>query len=765
MFAVALFAMLLVAEVPLQIALIATAVVAIQTFTGIIIYCWSAPNRKSPLAESISIGFAIGAAISTLSYLLIAELTDRTFAWSAGWLTPAFVIMVIKLRNPNRDNLKISSPGNFSPTDLLLIVAVAFLYLGQDFRWALPVFVSGICLYVAQSLRHLRHIKFFVVRIALIAVSVAEMTRGLLGRSPFWWFITDDFQVFEALSSTITKFGPTDPFGALATIGMKYHIMTFAYSGHLTALTNSPPFMILNHVLPVITALMISAIVWSFIDRDGGKSMVTNTFLICIYPVFFDYSFTSPSFCFSLFFFLVAIFFWTDRRVIPARISQILITALLTIFIITTKISNLPMIIGGLASLTIAGFALKKGWKWIAATNFTTALITISLYSVMFLANNRTSRQINSMYLFGYAHRLAGDLATMSVRSYRITATLLYTSLYLIIPIFGLILFMFRERKETPPLLVFSLPAIPLAIGVALIGGHDVTGYFILSALNVLNLVLIIGISREITIQSRSTRNNLSTVLLVSSAAGVGVIIYRLLPKYNGGTDESILVRSFLSAHWIAAMVTATIFTLLFYRRIENKRSFYFLSILIAGIAITATFGVINATDLSKGPDLTQSESSVALGTPDEVSTGLWLRANTNTSTIIASNHFCGRTCTGMKWFDEDMSQLKDSLIIPKTETSFGGSNFILSDYARRRFLIEGTRFLLVNGIEKQDAIQRMSASLNFANSPDAIALEVLKDYGVTYFVVDKQSTAHANWSAYSNTVFENETFLILALR
>ena len=765
MFAAALFVMLLMAEVPLRIALIASAVVAIQTFTGIIIYSWSAPNRKSPLAESISIGFAIGAAISTLSYLLIAELTDRTFAWSVGWLTPAFVITIVKLRNRNQGNLKISSPGNFSPNDLLLIVAVAFLYLGQDFRWALPVFVSGICLYGAQSLRHLGQTKFLVVRIALIAVSVAAMTRGLLGRSPFWWFITDDFQGLEALSSTITKFGPTDPFGAQATIGMKYHIMTYAYSGHLAALTNSPPFMILNHVLPVITALMISAIVWAFIDRDGGRSVVTNMFLVSIYPVFWDYSFTSPSRCFSLFFLLVAIFFWTDRRVTPLIRYQIPITALLAIFIITTKISNLPMIIGGLASLTIAGFALKKSWKWIAATNFTTAFLIILIYSAMFLVNNRTSRQINSMYLFSQAYALAGDLVNMSSRPYRITATLLYTSLYLAIPIFGLIYFLFRERKDTPPLLAFSLPAIPLAIGVAFFGDKSNTGYFILSALNVLNLVLIIGISREIWNERRSSTNYRKIVLLSSSAAGAGVFIYRLLPKYNGGTDESILVRSFLSAHWITAIVTATIFMLLFFRRIENKRSFYLFSILITGITITATFGAITATNLSKGPDLTVSESSIALGTPDEVSTGLWLRANTKTNTIIASNHFCGRACTGTKWFDRDMSQLGDSLSIPRTETGFGGTNFVLSAYARRRFLIEGTYALLAGGIEKQDAIQRMSASLNFANSPDAVVLETLKDYGVTYFVVEKQSTAHTNWEAYSNTVYENETFLILALR
>jgi hypothetical protein len=143
---------------------------------------------------------------------------------------------------------------------------------------------------------------------------------------------------------------------------------------------------------------------------------------------------------------------------------------------------------------------------------------------------------------------------------------------------------------------------------------------------------------------------------------------------------------------------------------------------------------------------------------------GRWLRTNTEKSSLIATNHFCGPACSGADWFENDYLRLNDTYIFPESPTGYGTFNFILSDYAERRFFIEGARFLLVNGMPKEQVRERMNLVLEFANTPDAGNLRSLQEKGVDYFVVDKESTSVQNWKDFATTRYENDTFLVLEL-
>jgi hypothetical protein len=197
----------------------------------------------------------------------------------------------------------------------------------------------------------------------------------------------------------------------------------------------------------------------------------------------------------------------------------------------------------------------------------------------------------------------------------------------------------------------------------------------------------------------------------------------------------------------------------------KAKKSHSFLILfLVAEIMSFASIEVVLLDRLTKGPELTASESATAIGTTDEIAVGRWLRTNTEKSSLIATNHFCGPACSGADWFENDYLRLNDTYIFPESPTDYGTFNFILSDYAERRFFIEGARFLLVNGMPREDVRERMNAVLAFANEPSSASISLLKDFGVDYFVIDKQSTTKRDWRMMAQEIYQNNSFIVLLL-
>jgi hypothetical protein len=237
-----------------------------------------------------------------------------------------------------------------------------------------------------------------------------------------------------------------------------------------------------------------------------------------------------------------------------------------------------------------------------------------------------------------------------------------------------------------------------------------------------------------------------------------------MVAYFNGGTANEILIRSILQSHWVSALLLSLIAYGLF-RWGKARKSYPFLILfLVAEIVSFASIEVTLLNRLTKGPELTASESATAIGTTDEIAVGRWLRTTTDKSSLIATNHFCGPACSGADWFENDYQRLNDTYIFPASTTGYGTFNFILSNYAERRFLIEGARFLLVNGMPREDVRERMNVALAFANEPSDTSLSSLQDFGVDYFVIDKQSTTRRDWGLTTSKLYEDDTFIVLDL-
>jgi hypothetical protein len=752
-----LFGAFLLCEVPPVVAAICTLVVGVQTLTGVRSYQRYLGSATVTIFEYISIGFAIGAALSVLSALFLQPILNP----SIGWVIPSIVVLAVsKIERNHPIRARFDSTG----IEWLGVVSIAFLYLAQDSHWPTAVFATGTCVFIALTCRP----KKVWIRASVFTVTTAGFIGGVVAsiynRPPFWHYLTDDFRVFESLSRSIWDYGPQDEFGTLGTIGAQYHISTYAYSGLLDRLSGASTFIVLNRAMLVLTALLLSTIVWAFLRRDGGKNRLINLGLAAMFPLFFDYSFTSPSYCFGLFFYLVGVFFWTDhqRRVKPWL--QVSIGFLITVFIMTTKISNMPVVLSGLGVLALYALARKPSWAKSALINFTTTLITTGIYFFVFLANGRTSSQLESMYAFGYARRIAGDLVTISDPVTRISASLMYTSLYLVLPIVAVLYFFTIHRRLHPQLLIFVLPAVPLLLITALFGGADASGYFVLASLGVLNIALIVFVSKFFSDFNWRVRQNQQIAGFALIAGLLGLLTHRSVAYFNGGTANEILTRSILQSHWVSALVLSLIVYGLFRFGKNGKKQSFLILFIVAELMCFTSINAMLLDRLVKGPELTDEESAAAIGTTDEITVGQWLRTNTDKSSLIATNHFCGPVCSGADWFENDYLRLNDTYIFPESPTGYGTFNFILSDYAERRFLIEGARFLLVNGMPREDVRERMNATLAFANEPSEASFGSLQNFGVDYFVIDKQSTTQRDWGLTTSKLYENDTFIVLEL-
>ena len=757
--ALSLLICLIFVEVPLWLALKAVLAISVQVFAGVSLYRYFVqPRNPSPL-EKLVLGGALGIASSTICDMSLRTTTGFDF----GWALPACVVVLFYLlANSNTSTEPIIDRPRDRFTSLLPINSVAFLYLAQDSVWPLWLFLGGTCIYTALCLP--RSSLLLRIRLPLAIITGISIFMSVNNRPPFWWYITDDFRVFESLSISITKFGADNPMGALGTLGMEYHFMTYAFSGMTDEIINAPTFLVLSQLMPMLTAMMLSAIIWLFIERDGGNKKLPNFVLAAMFPLFFDYSFTSPSYCFGLFFYLAALFFWTDSRASAKWLLRIPINILLTIFIVTTKVSNLPTVLTGFVCVAGFGIIRHKEWRLTATINFLSSTATALLYFIFFLANSRSGSQLSSAYPFGFAQRIAGDISTVDDQPTRVLVGLLVTSIFLVLPILGSILFIIRKRSTSSMFICFLITAVPLMLITALFGGHASSGYFVLSSLNILNIALIVGLSSFFAESNILEIAKKRVWILISATILVSYGIQALQVRSNGGGQNPILARALLSSHWIPSFFVALIWCLFQPKIRRNVKHLLLFATIIAELSFFAKISFQSRSQLTKGPELTQEQASIAIGTSDQINVGIWIRENVPPNALLASNYFCENACDGVNWFEDDFKLLDETYNFPPTPNGFGSFDMILPLYAERKFLIQGSRFLLVNGMDRDEIRSRMKSTLDFANNPTSLALKSLSDYGVSYFVVDTKATNCKSWIPFAEEIYANSSYTVLRL-
>jgi hypothetical protein len=172
-------------------------------------------------------------------------------------------------------------------------------------------------------------------------------------------------------------------------------------------------------------------------------------------------------------------------------------------------------------------------------------------------------------------------------------------------------------------------------------------------------------------------------------------------------------------------------------------------TLLILSIGASTGANLRSLSHPVRGTELDSSASDVAYGTTAEIDVATWIKKNTKRSDLIASNHFCGEACAGPSWWEERKCR--------------SGLNFYLPIYSERRYLVQGT-VLGTCPDPPQWLDDRMHASIAFANNPSSESEQVLQDYGVDYFVVDRFSTSFVDWDEFTSVRFRSGSFLVIEI-
>ena len=781
--AVSSIAILSLAEVPIEVAIKAVAVVAIQIVSGVFIYSLIPRTKSSTIPEYLGMGFTIGSALSILCDILLKSTPIR----SVAWLTPTLVVFFVMARRQIRSDRRIvasTQESRFELTDLLAILVISFLYLAHDFIWYISLFVSGLCVLIAVNLR--KNYKdsdlYRRVIIALTAVSTASLLVGIRFRPPFWWINSDDYQLFGSLQISLARYGPQDHLGATGISVTSYHFLPYAWTGLLERLSSAPTWVTLNRVTPVVVSIILSALVWSFLVTNGINTFKSRFFLACLYPILFVFSFGSPSSAVGHIFLLAAVFYWTDRNAAHIHWSRIPLGVLFTIFVIGTKFSNAPVIFLGLGVLVFIGIATNQSWKWISLLDLLVATVTGALYYVFLLQSTTTTTSLG-IARFGFAKQLFGDLNELQGHSLFIIGGIA-SSGYLIIPLIGLTIFWFYRRTRSSMLGIFALPIFPLLIFyIFFIGGHGGSArYFVNSALSILLLISLVAVSGPLQSGGRNQQYNFQFKLFCATGVVAGLTTSFLLEHLRTGGRTAMLGRAVASSLWIFVVLIGMLWFVFDFRKPrESRSSKILLSLVLVGvISANSTVLTVDLYRIARQPQLSTRNVESEIGTPDEIAAGIWINSNLPLNTIIASNHFCDpKECFGPDWFNQQVDYFrKNPDLLRNTwqgkfglencpecgSVLFGGSNFILPLNSKRRFLIQGPRFLWGLSVPPEWAIDRMNATLGFANNPSEQTLLALGKFDVEYFVVDLHATAQISWAPFGNLLYQNQSFAILRL-
>ncbi len=218
-----LVAMLWITGVPPLTSLLLTLLVAWQALGGVIV--WRSVRPESSPLELLGMGLAIGTAMAAMAGLLTS-----TVGWGPwGSLVPAAgaVCFGFLRRKKHRS------------------------YLTMGVRGEIPAYVATILIGLGAFLYALRSY-------------------------PLTWIGTwtgyhPDMAFFEALANSLARFGAFEsPFMSGGVV--RYHWLSYAWTGQLSVLTDAAPFVGITRVLPLVALLGSAAIVVAWTRRMSGST-------------------------------------------------------------------------------------------------------------------------------------------------------------------------------------------------------------------------------------------------------------------------------------------------------------------------------------------------------------------------------------------------------------------------------------------------------------------------------------------------------------
>ena len=757
----------------------------VLTFVGgkLIEFSW---QRRIIFAEKISAGLMCGFAILLfVDFLLSVFNVDHWISYAIVTASALTVIVLGKVKSHSDFGVN----NHFDVGDAILILSIAVSVFNFRAFWTLPLAAFLLLCRSHPTLNSSRESSPRTKRIrnaSLVGSVVLLVAAIALNRKIPWSFsFSNDASFYESLQWSLIRYGPHEHPGFLGgfTEGslVPYHTTAYSLGGLVSKFAGLEPFEFMNSLGPFILSVMAVGMVFTYSKTTSFNLAAKIFFCFVVSGTLIQIgNYNSQSFGLVLLAVLISTAISTAKLFENEVKGQYFIPILaLSIFAITIKGTNALVVSAVLFALLLNRLlSIAKGSEKLKAFVYicvVVAVVTVTTWwkfiripSHVFTLSRSGPRLID-LIVVGGIQKAAVEMRLQLFTLALISALLLIC--FLRQPGSG-------QKRETINWQILAGLNCAFFAFVILQPQEPVSARFICES--VVNLAIVFTLISEFRFRGIS-RDEKSLGFVVTFALLLGStfgLIYRLLlipnmsslfnalsniPKFGQWFWYLLIENPFIThTIFIALVLHATLLVL--HQRVKSR--------LISSILITALIGSAVSLKVDNYAEyISQVGSSsivneffspgsinaAANATVDLNSVAEFARSMSTVHDVFASNNFC---CFGDTWWKETLSNP-----VFGTVSSMGGANYLLPAITQRRFLIQGMRFQIFYGLPSfSEHIQRMNISLRFANDPDQPTKQALVDYGVKYFIVNKQLTLVTDWSVYAKTIYENKSFALLAL-
>ena len=649
---------------------------------------------------------------------------------------------------------------------------------------SLPLVAVGI-LSLLMPQMGLLHFKSQEIRrratFALVVLGVAVFS-AFSWLQPRWMDSSNnDAPFFEALSVLLARFGLAAHPGHIDSGIWGYHVLAYAWSGTLTNLSGAPPFVILNFVVPFLAATSLAMLLLSNTKRQQKESGIQLSLVAAFVWILGNGSFASAAFgTWALIASGVAHIHYYDQPPQAAKRESIvkreLLFGILGIIAVLGKGTALPIV----CLIGIAPMVLHFARNRLRDVPALICNFPVHLFAVLFVTYiwfSPTTRPHTS----SLQSPIRGVLALGPSEGLWAVRDLLEFG-----PILGLLGFVavllwfkhFGNDHVAYPLTIISLLCLGSLSSVWFFSERPVRSNVTQHAFFVCLGLLVMLASR----QSRHAYAHLKLLRLLLSAAAVAVG----LSIYDRFFLNELLWSRQWPSRWIAPVLEnlrtpllfVTIFIVVFvgsrlklFQTNHKTRASYSaplisLSLFIAIVWISTVVNRIESMKFFSNSHELEQRSPWNTATPDAKTreVGEWIRANTQTSVVLASNSFC--CWDNPKFLERALDEFREfeELWTRYEESTWGGSNYLLPAVTHRRFLLAGPRFVVGVLDDPAELTKYFTLSVQFGVTGDSSLATSLREAGVNYFIFDKRVSDPPTLGFDISIEFENSQYIIVKL-
>jgi hypothetical protein len=722
---VALFAALAYLDVPLRNAPLFAIALVLQAALGTLVITSLLDGLQPSLLLLCGPGLILGGALSFAVFQIVGRgMVGLSVSLTSGVFACAGLI--------NKSVVRES--GMQSALLWLQLCGLAALAMSSEFEWLLNV--AGGCL--AASLAWFAFASRPPVAMSIAAISfIGTVGVATVFRGPFWWAVSDDYMLFEVIARHITAAGPFTPWGVVDF--SRYHWLSYGWSGLLDFAASSPDTLVtLTRVIPLVYSLALASSLLVVVERVLRPRLITPVTVLpawaIVASVRLDWAAPSTAGIFAVITATVAIAaIIVDRDDAPWR--RLSLYALFASVAVLTKLPGSLVLL----PLVLAAETLSRGARSQLRRTIHAVLAALAGFAFILALLPTLSHVLDGFTI--EAKRLPG--LSWFYGPYVAAGVVIVRVLWILFPLLAVWSVVFRLDRRTAHSDATTLGVVLslfLAMGVtaeSLVNGPQNTQqYFSAPNYFVATLALLV-IAPHLSGQMLGHRR--PRIALWWSVVAIVLVVWNFAASrltWSAPLDRAAIRDTISDPRLIfAAVLTVAIW--MGGRTVIHSLAppLLLLLFLLVQQGVKPTTSQI-ANDGIR-PTVKPAELVAMLGTDDAQAAGRWLRENTQTGELLATNYLRVRSTNE---FSDDYS---------------------LAMWSQRTFLVIGPKFFYASDSAKSE----IDVSLRFGAEPDAASASQLFELGVDWFVVDREATSVRSWKPWAELRFESGRFAVLRLK